>query len=208
MRDSPKKGSTSLAKAKRQLKKRSKMVPNKYLPYSRSSENYTLTQNDIGNLEKLRIWAKHFLSQVGEVVPDWHTSLDKVKAGAKNLDLLCLVHSIETDPNNPRDQSLLVKDPTCRPWRISYVSDRFQYIKKGDVVRIRATNVHEVLPQHFVLNDYSNVMVLPKTAKASIELRKAVDQSKVVPDLDTILSKRFVLRERVYLAKPTESKHK
>ena len=125
LRDSPKKGSVSLAKAKRQLKKRTKMVPNKYLPYSRSSENYTLTQNDIANLEKLRIWAKHFLSQVGEVVPKWHTSLDKVTPGAKNLDLLCLVHSIETDNNDPRDQSLLVKDPTCRPWRISYVSGRF-----------------------------------------------------------------------------------
>ena len=102
LRDSPKKGST-LAKAKRQVKKRSKMMPNKYLPYSRSSENYTLTQNDIANLEKLRIWAKHFLSQTGEAVPKWHTNLDKIRPGAKDVDLLCMIQGVETDPNNPRD---------------------------------------------------------------------------------------------------------
>ena len=81
-------------------------------------------------------------------------------------------------------------------------------MKKGDVVRIRAVNVHEVLPNHLVLNDYSNIMVLPRTSKAFTELRKAVDSSKVVPKLETILSKKFVLREPVCLSKPLEAKGK
>lgn len=95
-----------------------------------------------------------------------------------------------------------------RSWRISYISDRYKYVKKGDVVRIRAVNVHEVLPNHLVLNDYSNIMVLPRTSKAFTELRKAVDSSKVVPKLETILSKKFVLRDPVYLTKPLEAKGK
>ena len=82
------------------MKNRSKLVPGKYLPYSRNSENYTLTQNDIAQIEKLRVWAKHFLGQVGEVIPKWHTSLDKVKTGAKDIDLLCLVHGIETNKDD------------------------------------------------------------------------------------------------------------
>lgn len=95
-----------------------------------------------------------------------------------------------------------------RSWRISYISDRYKYVKKGDVVRIRAVNVHEVLPNHLVLNDYSNIMVLPRASKAYTELRKAVDSSKVVPKLETILSKKFVLRDPVYLSKPVEAKGK
>ena len=95
-----------------------------------------------------------------------------------------------------------------RSWRISYISDRYKYVKKGDVVRIRAINVHEVLPNHLVLNDYSNIMVLPRASKAYTELKKAVDSSKVVPKLETILSKKFVLRDPVYLSKPVEAKGK
>ena len=90
-----------MAKTKRTIKQRAKVVPGKYLPYSRNSENYTLTQSDIANLEKLRIWAKHFLGQVGEVIPKWHTNLEKVRGGAKDLDLLCLVQGIETNHDNP-----------------------------------------------------------------------------------------------------------
>lgn len=101
-----------------------------------------------------------------------------------------------------------MRDPTSRSWRISYVSDRYSYVKKGDVVRIRGVNVHEVLPQHLVLNEYSNIMVFPKNAKAFTELKKQVDSSKVVPDLDNILSRRYVLRQSAFLSKPIESKHK
>lgn len=51
-------------------------------------------------------------------------------------------------------------------------------------------------------------MVLPRASKAYTELRKAVDSSKVVPKLETILSKKFVLRDPVYLSKPVEAKGK
>lgn len=145
-------------------------------PVSQHGKNITFTTNDRARLQNIRDFSKKFFSKYDL---NSYSLKEAAEKKPKDFDTLCYVA-------NMKQKAMNVKIRLCDDKAVAVVNvpaNRGLAFEAQDIVRIRSANFYnDGKFKTLTLNDYSNIIKVPKEFRSAKQLLGKIEEGKKISD--------------------------